>query len=120
MTDIEQHDSVQVFVGVDVGKGAHHAVALDRKGKRLLDSALPNDEAKLRALIGKLKEHGQVLLVVDQPATVGALPVAVARDEGVLVAYLPGLAMRVKPRPTLGMPTSSLRPLAACRTRFAR
>ena len=94
MTDIEQHDSVQVFVGVDVGKGAHHAVALDRKGKRLLDSALPNDETKLRALIGKLKEHGQVLLVVDQPATVGALPVAVARDEGVLVAYLPGLAMR--------------------------
>jgi Transposase len=94
MTDIEQHDSVQVFVGVDVGKGAHHAVALDRKGKRLLDSALPNDETKLKALIGKLKEHGQVLLVVDQPATVGALPVAVARDEGVLVAYLPGLAMR--------------------------
>jgi len=94
MTDIEQHDSVQVFVGVDVGKGAHHAVALDRKGKRLLDCALPNDETKLRALIGKLKEHGPILLVVDQPATIGALPVAVARDEGVLVAYLPGLAMR--------------------------
>ena len=94
MTDIEQHDSVEVFVGVDVGKGAHHAVALDRKGKRLLDNALPNDEAKLRALIRKLKEHGKVLLVVDQPATVGALPVAVAGAEGVLVAYLPGLAMR--------------------------
>jgi len=63
MTDIEQHDSVEVFVGVDVGKGAHHAVALDRKGKRLLDSALPNDEAKLRALLGKLKEPGPVLLL---------------------------------------------------------
>jgi transposase len=55
---------------------------------------LPNDETKLRALIGRLKEHGQILLVVDQPATVGALPVAVARAEGVWVAYLPGLAMR--------------------------
>jgi len=94
MSDIEQHDSVQVFVGLDVGKEAHHGVALDRKGKRLLDSALPNDETKLRALIRKLKEHGPILLVVDQPATIGALPVAVARDEGVLVAYLPGLAMR--------------------------
>jgi transposase len=94
MTDIEQHDSVEVFVGVDVGKGTHHAVALDRKGKRLLDSALPNDETKLRTLIGKLKEYGKILLVVDQPATVGALPVAVAGAEGVLVAYLPGLAMR--------------------------
>ena len=94
MTDIEQHDSIAVFVGLDVGKEAHHAVALDRKSKRLLDNALPNDETKLRALYRKLLEYGPVLLVVDQPATVEALPVAVARDEGVLVAYLPGLAMR--------------------------
>lgn len=32
--------------------------------------------------------------MVDQPATIGALPVAVARDLGHQVAYLPGLAMR--------------------------
>ncbi|OYQ09220.1 IS110 family transposase [Ralstonia solanacearum K60] len=89
-----QHNSIDVFVGVDVGKGQHHAVALDRSGKRLYNKALPNDEAKLRALINELKAHGQLLFVVDQPATIGALPVAVARDEGVLVAYLPGLAMR--------------------------
>jgi transposase len=94
MQENQQHDSVDVFVGVDVGKGQHHAVALDRNGKRLFNKALPNDEAKLRALINELKKHGQLLFVVDQPATIGALPVAVARDEGVLVAYLPGLAMR--------------------------
>jgi transposase len=94
MTDIEEHERIAVFVGVDVGKEAHHAVALGRKGNRLLDGPLPNDEAKLRALIGELKQHGPILLVVDQPATVGALPVAVARAEGVWVAYLPGLAMR--------------------------
>jgi hypothetical protein len=34
MADIEQHDNIQVFVGVEVGKGTHHAVALDRTGKR--------------------------------------------------------------------------------------
>jgi hypothetical protein len=94
MQDNQQHSSVDVFVGVDVGKGHHHAVALDRTGKRLYNKALPNDEAKLRALITELKTHGQLLFGVDQPATIGALPVAVARDEGVLVAYLPGLAMR--------------------------
>lgn len=33
-------------------------------------------------------------MVVDQPATIGALPVAVAQAEGILVGYLPGLAMR--------------------------
>ncbi|WP_104134025.1 IS110 family transposase [Cryobacterium sp. Y62] len=91
---IENYDSVDVFIGVDVGKSEHHAVALDRSGKRLYDKALPNDEAKLRAVIQKLKVRGTVLLVVDQPETVGALPVAVAYDEGILVGYLPGLAMR--------------------------
>ena len=35
MTDIQQHESFQVFVGVDVGKGTHHAVALDRAGQTL-------------------------------------------------------------------------------------
>jgi transposase len=94
MDAIEHYDAVDVFIGVDVGKGEHHAVALDRSGKRLFDKALPNDEGRLRALISGLKEHGQLLLVVDQPATIGALPITVARAEGILVAYLPGLAMR--------------------------
>ena len=35
-----------------------------------------------------------MLVVVDQPASIGALPLAVARDAGCEVAYLPGLAMR--------------------------
>src|SRR5262245_20318621 len=83
-----------VFLGLDVGKGEHHACALDPSGKRLHDKPLPNDEAKLQALFAKLAEHGPVLMVVDQPASIGALPVAVARAAGCQVAYLPGLTMR--------------------------
>lgn len=56
--------------------------------------ALPNDETKLRAVLAQLADHGLVLHIVDQPATIGALPVAVAQAEGALVVYLPGLAMR--------------------------
>ena len=91
---ISEHDSVDVFIGIDVGKSDHHAVGIDRAGKKLLDKPLPQDEAKLRALISKVSVHGAVLVVVDQPATIGALPVAVAQDMGVMVGYLPGLAMR--------------------------
>ncbi|WP_143291714.1 IS110 family transposase, partial [Burkholderia pseudomallei] len=65
MQDTQQHDAVDVFVGVDVGKGQHHAVALDRNGKRLYNKALPNDEVKLRALIAELKTHRRLLFVVD-------------------------------------------------------
>src|SRR5918997_2335427 len=83
-----------VFLGLDVGKGDHHAVGLDPAGRRLHDAPLPNSEPKLREVFGKLAVHGPVLVVVDQPATIGALPVAVARACGHDVGYLPGLAMR--------------------------
>jgi hypothetical protein len=107
---IENYDSVDVFVGVDVGKGEHHAVALNRLGKVVFDKALPNDEARMRAVFQKLKTHGTVLVVVDQPATIGALPIAVAQTEGVLVGYLPELAMR----------RSSRRLRGRCRTHCGR
>lgn len=83
-----------VFLGLDVGKESHHACGLDPAGFRVHDKPLPQDESKLRELFAKLATRGQVLVVVDQPATIGALPVTVARDVGLDVAYLPGLAMR--------------------------
>ncbi|QOW01890.1 IS110 family RNA-guided transposase [Rhodococcus pyridinivorans] len=86
--------SYAVFCGIDVGKSDHHAVGLDTAGGRLFDKALPNDEARLRAVFADLAVHGPILVVVDQPNTIGALPVTVARACGHDVAYLPGLSMR--------------------------
>ncbi len=83
-----------VFCGIDVGKGEHHAVGLDPNGKRLFDKALPNDETRLRAVFDQLATRGRLLIVVDQPNTIGALPVTVARACGHDIAYLPGLSMR--------------------------
>ena len=88
------NSSFSVFLCLDVGKDAHHAVGRDPDGTRLHDAPLPNSEPKLRALFDKLAAHGTLLVVVDQPATIGALPVAVARAAGHQIAYLPGLAMR--------------------------
>lgn len=92
--DHQQRTPYAVFVGLDVGKGEHHACALDVDGARLHDRALPNEEAALRQVLARLAACGRVLLVVDQPASIGALAIAVARDMGIDVAYLPGLAMR--------------------------
>lgn len=83
-----------VIIGLDVGKTAHHGCALDATGHKLFDKPLPQDETQLRELFTSLQERGEVLMVVDQPNTIGALPIAVARDTGCAVAYLPGLAMR--------------------------
>jgi transposase len=95
---LSEHDKIPVpyvvFCGLDVGKAEHHACALDPAGKRLHDRPLPNDETALIEVFTKLGEHGPTLVVVDQPASIGALPIAVARSLGIEVAYLPGLAMR--------------------------
>ncbi|WSV08750.1 IS110 family transposase [Streptomyces sp. NBC_01020] len=88
---------VDAFLGLDVGKGEHHGTALMRGGKRIFDKRLPNSEPKMRAVLDKLTaKHDTVVVVVvvDQPASIGALPLAVARDAGCRVAYLPGLTMR--------------------------
>uniref|UniRef100_UPI001F26DC4B IS110 family transposase n=1 Tax=Streptomyces shenzhenensis TaxID=943815 RepID=UPI001F26DC4B len=88
-------EDVGVFLGLDVGKTAHHGHGLTPAGKKVLDKQLPNSEPKLRAVFDKLTaKFGTVLVTVDQPASIGALPLTVARDAGCKVAYLPGLAMR--------------------------
>ncbi|GAB2764213.1 hypothetical protein GCM10027072_73540 [Streptomyces bullii] len=88
-------EGVGVFLGLDVGKTAHHGHGLTPAGKKVLDKQLPNSEPKLRAVFDKLTaKFGIVLVIVDQPASIGALPLTVARDAGCKVAYLPGLAMR--------------------------
>jgi hypothetical protein len=78
-----------VFCGIDVGKTSHHAVALAPDGQRLCGTDLPQDESRIRCLLEDLARHGRVLMVVDQPRNIGALPVAVARECGVDIAYLP-------------------------------
>ena len=90
----EPAEPYAVFCGVDVGKSDHHACALTAAGKRLHDKPLPNDETALRRVFTTLVRHGRTLVVVDQPAAIGALTIAVARSMGIDVGYLPGLAMR--------------------------
>ncbi|MEV7691696.1 IS110 family transposase [Streptomyces bungoensis] len=88
-------DETGVFLGLDVGKSNHHGHGLTPAGKKVFDKALPNGEPQLRAVFDKLTaKFGTVLVIVDQPASIGALPLTVARDAGCKVAYLPGLAMR--------------------------
>ncbi|MFD0068636.1 IS110 family transposase [Streptomyces sp. NPDC056690] len=86
---------IDVYLGLHVGKGEHHGTTLTPTGKKAFDKPLPNKEPRLRELFTTLQaKHGTVLVVVDQPASIGAMPLAVARDTGCRVAYLPGLTMR--------------------------
>jgi hypothetical protein len=69
---------IGVFLGLDVGEGEHHARGLTPAGKTVCDKCLPNTEPKLRALFDKLiAKLGTVLVIVDQPSNIGALPLTV-------------------------------------------
>ena len=54
---------------------------------------LHTDDAALAKVFTRLATHGRVLVVVNQPASIGVLAVAVAHSLEITVAYLPGLAI---------------------------
>lgn len=84
---------IGIFLGLDVGKTDHWACAVTNDGTKIWNKTLPNDEAKLVSVYHNLSAQGTVLVVVDQPATIGALAVAVAQHLDIPEAYLPGLTM---------------------------
>lgn len=87
--------AIDLFLGLDLGKEFHHAHGRTQDGRTVHDKRLPNTEPKLLELFTRLvAKFGAVLVIVDQVANIGALPLTVARAAGCRVAYLPGLSMR--------------------------
>lgn len=84
----------QIYLGLDVGKSEHWACALTQDGQVIWNKPLPNDQDRLEEIYKALLSQGELLVVVDQPATIGALAIAVAQHMDIPVAYLPGLTMR--------------------------
>lgn len=91
---MHQPDQVDVWIGLDVGKEDHFADVLDDDGDSLFACSVANDEGALISLIERASGHGTPGLVIDQPGSIAQLAIAVARQLGVPVAYVPGLVMR--------------------------
>lgn len=65
---IENYESTDVFLGIDVGKSFQNAVGLSRVEKVFLEQRPTNDEADITNVITNNRPMGKVLLVVDQPS----------------------------------------------------
>jgi transposase len=81
-----------VYVGVDVGKTSHYAVAVDTTGQVIHELSVGNAEADLRSLIEWVKQRAG-LVVVDQDGGLAGLLVMLCWQAEVPVGYLHGLAM---------------------------
>ena len=61
-----------VYLGVDIGKSGHYALAVDAAGKPIYQTSVVNDEVALRKVVDWAKER-QASVVVDQPGGAAAL-----------------------------------------------
>ena len=81
-----------VYVGVDIGKSSHYALAVDAAGKPIYQTGAVNDEVALRKLVDWAREH-EATVVVDQPGGGAALLLKLCWRSEVRIGYLHGLAM---------------------------
>ncbi len=81
-----------VYLGVDIGKRSHYAVAVDATGKRIYQTGVANDERALGKLVEWAKDH-VATLVVDQPGGAAAVLLKLCWQSDVRIGYLHGLAM---------------------------
>ncbi|MGW3496327.1 IS110 family transposase [Streptomyces sp. NPDC001020] len=76
-----RRNSPRVLLGLAAGEGKHHATAVTPARDNAFAKRLPNSEPELREVLGKLRaKHRAGLILVDQPASIEALPLAAARD----------------------------------------
>ena len=80
------------FLGVDIGKRGHYALAVDATGRPIYQTAVANDEAALQQVANWARDH-RATVVVDQPGGAAALLLRVCWQAEVRIGYLHGLAM---------------------------
>ena len=82
----------KVWVGIDVGKGFHHACAVDAAGKVVFSRKVANGQAAIEALIARTtaKATGGVVWAVDMTSGAAGLLITLLLDTGQPVVYVPG------------------------------
>ena len=67
-----------VWVGVDAGKAAHHAAAIDEQGRLCWSQKVPNDQAAIEELVARAAATAtEVRWAVDLTGSAAALLLAV-------------------------------------------
>lgn len=81
----------EIWVGIDVGKHAHHACAVDETGKTMFSCKLGNDQTAIEALIaraGKAGHRVQWAIDLTSPMALLLITALLAADQA--VTYVPG------------------------------
>jgi hypothetical protein len=106
----------QGWIGIDAGKGHHHAVLIDRDGQRLLSRRVINDQPDLVALIDTVQDRVvDPVWAIDLAGGSASLMIALLLQRGQRWftcrgsrSIGPQLATAGKGKPTPRTPLSSL------------
>ncbi len=82
-----------LWAGIDAGKTAHHCVAINSDGQRVLSMRVINDEDALLDLIravNELADGGSVQWAIDLNSGGAALLITLLLDRGQELLYIPG------------------------------
>jgi len=79
-----------VWVGVDVGRHAHHAAAIDAHGTTLWSRRIRNDQADIEAVLKRVANGESVVWAIDMTAPESALLRGVLTAHRQQVRYVPG------------------------------
>jgi transposase len=84
----------RVWVGIDAGKGAHHAAAVNEDGRLLWSIRVANDQAIIADLMGRVDNRDKVTWAVDLLGGETALLRAMLAVAGHSVVYIPGRTVK--------------------------
>jgi transposase len=81
----------KIWVGIDVGKSAHHACAVDETGKVVFSQPVSNGQAAIEALVVRAGKAGtEVVWAVDITSGIAGLLLSLLLGSGHPVLYVPG------------------------------
>lgn len=81
----------QIWVGIDVGKAAHHACGVNKSGAVIFSQRVANDQAPIEALIAQAGAAGDtVVWAVDTTSGTAALLLALLHGRDCTIRYVPG------------------------------
>lgn len=86
-------EAMDIWVGIDIGKEIHYALALDGEGKEVLGRELANTEEAIERLRLDCRKIGEPVFAVDMTEGPVALALTVLVGAGEDVRYVTGLAV---------------------------
>lgn len=81
----------RAWIGIDAGKAAHHATAVDDRGRVIWSQRVVNDQAAIETLVAKGRDTAQeVTWAIDLAGSPAALAIALLLSAGQRLVYVPG------------------------------